>query len=364
MYERKRVFLLVRLIFRSAASYIFPGDSMRAFIKYAFAVLFLLLFVLLLSNASAAADAARNALSLCFEMVLPSLFPFFVFSSLFISIGGAEALRRPLSPLMQPLFGVGGAGASALLLGLTGGYPVGARTVAELYSGGLCSKRDAERLLAFCNNSGPGFILGVVGVGVFGSTADGILLYLIHVLAALAAGILLRCGSRRRGAGNAREAAAANESLRRRAVCLPSAKKNGTTQAFIDAVTSSFSGCINICGFVIFFSVLLALLRGAGILALFSSAAGLFGMSEACSGALAAGLLELTNGAALLTGIAPPRAAFALAAFLLGFGGLSVHCQAMTFIAPAGLSARKYFIGKCVQAALSALIAVPVSALM
>ena len=346
---------------------------MRAFIKYAFAVLLLLLFVLLLSNASAAADAARNALSLCFEMVLPSLFPFFVFSSLFISIGGAEALRRPLSPLMQPLFGVGGAGASALLLGLTGGYPVGARTVAELYSGGLCSKRDAEKLLAFCNNSGPGFILGVVGAGVFGSTADGILLYLIHVLAALAAGILFRRGrrtkwhradNRRRGTEAALEAAAESESLRRRAVSLPSAKKAGTTQAFIDAVTSSFSGCINICGFVLFFSVLLALLRGAGILALFSSAAGLLGMSEACSGALAAGLLELTNGAALLVGIAPPRAAFILAAFLLGFGGLSVHCQAMTFIAPAGLSARKYFVGKCAQAALSALIAVPVSALM
>jgi sporulation integral membrane protein YlbJ len=329
---------------------------MRSFVKYAAPALSLLFFVLLLADARAAAEAARSALSLCLETVLPSLFPFFVFSSLFVSLGCAEALRRPLAPLMAPLFGVGGAGASALLLGLTGGYPVGARVCAELYSGGLCSRSDAERLLAFCNNSGPGFILGVVGGAVFGSTADGMLLYLVHVLAALLTGIIMRRGGTRETFPAKRAAPARAFAAGRSA--------EASSGAFINAVTSSFSGCLGICGFVLFFSVLLALLRDCGALAAFAALCSAAGMDKACADALSAGLLELTNGAARLSAVTEPRRAFVLAAFLLGFGGLSVHCQALSFIIPAGLSARPYFVGKCVQAALSAAIAVPASLLM
>ncbi len=61
---------------------------------------------------------------------------------------------------MAPLFRAGGACSSALALGFVGGYPVGARTAIALYENGQCSKTEAERLLAFCNNSGPAFILG------------------------------------------------------------------------------------------------------------------------------------------------------------------------------------------------------------
>ncbi len=76
--------------------------------------------------------AAREGISLCVDVLIPSLFPFFVISSLLISTGLAGLCARPLESFMRPLFGVGGAGAAALSLGLIGGYPVGARTVAQL----------------------------------------------------------------------------------------------------------------------------------------------------------------------------------------------------------------------------------------
>ena len=112
------------------------------------------------------AAAAREGVTLCLQTVLPSLFPFFVLSSLLVQSDVPRLLSRAMAGVMYPLFGVSGAGASALILGLLGGYPVGARTVAELYGRGEIAREEAEQLLAFCNNSGPGFFLGVCGTAV------------------------------------------------------------------------------------------------------------------------------------------------------------------------------------------------------
>ena len=100
---------------------------------------------------------------------------------------------------MHRLFGVSGPGCAALILGLMAGYPLGAASAAGLVQRGEIKREEGERLLGFCNNSGPAFLLGAAGAGVFGSAKAGILLYISHVLAALTAGFLLSCG--RRGSG-------------------------------------------------------------------------------------------------------------------------------------------------------------------
>ena len=107
-----------------------------------------------------AMEAAREGLQLCYNVIIPSLFPFFVLSALVVDLGLAGYVGRALEGLMRPLFHVPGACASAFVLGFVGGYPVGARTALSLYQKGMCTKTEAERLLSFCNNSGPAFILG------------------------------------------------------------------------------------------------------------------------------------------------------------------------------------------------------------
>ena len=139
-----------------------------------------------------AMEAMRDGLQLCGNVILPSLFPFFVLSTLVIELGMSQYLGKLLEPIMAPVFRVNGNCAAALALGFVGGYPVGARTAIQIYENGQCSRTEAERMLAFCNNSGPAFILGVVGTGVFGSGTAGLLLYLTHLLASLCVGILFR----------------------------------------------------------------------------------------------------------------------------------------------------------------------------
>lgn len=197
--------------------------------------------------------AMKDGLSLCGNVILPSLFPFFVLSSLVVELGMSRCLGRLFQPVMAPLFRVNGACASAVALGFIGGYPVGARTAIALYENGQCSRAEAERLLAFCNNSGPAFILGVVGTGVFGSGAAGLLLYLAHVAASLLVGVLFRFYRYREPPRPSRRPEAHFQAAR-------------FSTAFTRSVTGSLASALNICAFILFFTVTIRMLTLSGVL--------------------------------------------------------------------------------------------------
>ena len=288
-------------------------------------------FSALLLLPEVSAQAARDAMLLCAQTLIPSLFPFFVLSSLLIACGASELLSALLSPLMRPLFGLSGTGAAALALGLCGGYPVGARTAAELVENGALSQEEGERLLAFCNNAGPGFLLGVCGAGVFSSSRAGAALYLIHVAAALCAG-LLTCR--------------ALPPVPHGTYPHKSAKAQHLSTAFPAAVQNALTGCLNVSAFVVFFTVL------ARLLLHFLPEA--FASSLPC--ALLLGFLVLTSG---VVSLPCSRAGFLACAALLGWGGMSVHCQTLSVLAATPLSARYYLKGKVLQALLSLLLALP-----
>ena len=86
-----------------------------------------------LADAAHCRAAVEEALSLCARSVIPSLFPFLVISSLLLAMGFGDLTASVLSGLMEPLFRIGGPGSAALVLGLLGGYPIGAKTAGELY---------------------------------------------------------------------------------------------------------------------------------------------------------------------------------------------------------------------------------------
>ncbi len=289
-------------------------------------------------------DAAREGVELCFNVLIPSLFPFFVISSLTVELGMAERLGSLFSGVMGPMFNVGGECASALILGFIGGYPVGARTVISLYEEGRCSKAEAERMLAFSNNSGPAFIFGVVGAGIFLSSAVGLILYLTHITASILVGLLFRSWGGRGTGGR---------------LPRPPAARAGFPAAFVKAVSSSFTSCLGICGFVIFFTVFTRLLFVSGVLeaaaGVLGAALGFMGLDEAWAERLLTGLIELTGGVWSLREVSSElTASVSMAAFMLGWAGLSVHCQVLSFLSSTGLSARSYILGKLLHAALSA----------
>jgi sporulation integral membrane protein YlbJ len=291
-------------------------------------------------------EAAKAGLQLCYNVIIPSLFPFFVLSTLVVELGLAGYIGRVLEGVMRPLFNVPGCCACAVVLGFLGGYPVGARTALSLYEKGLCTKTEAERLLAFCNNSGPAFILGVVGAGIFSSSRVGLLLYLTHAAASLCVGVLFRFYKREKSRGENRAG--------------PSFQAKRLSLAFTDSVKSALSSALNICAFVVCFTVIIQMLTVSG--ALPALARGLsallspFGMTQQWSQRLLTGVLEISSGVWTLAGEGALAGRLPMAAFMLGWAGLSVHSQVLSFLGDSGLSPRTYLVGKLLHGGLSALL--------
>ena len=277
-------------------------------------MLLLSAFAALLSAPAAAIAGAREGLDVCAGIIVPSLFPFFVLTSLLISLGFPSLLGRLLRAPMERLFRVSGSGASAVLLGFLGGYPTGARTVSELYAAGEIAKDEAERLLAFANNCSPAFFVSFVGSEVFHDPRLGVWLWLIHVFSALIVGLLFR-----------------GKAPAKRRV-LPQRKDEDFSAALIRAVASGLSAYLTVCSFVLLFSVLSFPLAAHPRLL---------------------GFFELSRGVAALP---PTRFGFALAAFFCGFGALAVQLQSLAFILPAGLSPKKHLAGKLLQGLLAGLL--------
>ena len=279
----------------------------------------------LLLDAREVRQAVGEGLALCTGSVIPALFPFLCLSSLLMALGFGELAAGPLGGLMG-LYGLDGSASSALLLGLVGGYPVGARTAAELVEQGSLTKEEGERLLSFCNNASPAFVINVLGVGVFGSVRVGVWLWLIHLLSALLAGLLVG----RPGRGGRRPASAGQRYLPVRAVHLPS--------ALVGAVRSAMPAMAGVCAFVVFCYVMaLPLRRLPGL-----------------PGTVLTGLVELFSASVCLP---PDPVGFVLAAGLAGWGGVSVHCQTLAVLGDSGLSAGRYLKGKAVQGLASAVLA-------
>lgn len=266
-----------------------------------------------------------SALRLCAFTLVPSLFPLFVLSRLLDSLGLAELLSRRAAPCMRRLFAVSGAGAEAFILGLCGGYPLGASIVAELRRSGRVGRDEAERLLAFCNNSGPAFILGAVG-GVFGSIKVGALLYLAHILAAVCTGLCFRRG-----------ACEPETAISRIVPCALS-----PAEAFTGAVTGAAEACFRLCGYVCFFGA---------VTALFDS----FRFLPELGAVFALGFLELGSGIGALANWMPGPLTMALAGLLLGWGGLSVHLQTLGAVAGTDIKCARHLLGRALCGLFAAL---------
>lgn len=298
-------------------------------------------FLALIFCPRAAAGGARDGLSLCGGVIVPSLFPFMVLGNLISELGLAQRLSVFFAPVMKKLFGVSGAACTPFFLGLTGGYPLGAAAAAELYARGEIDKSEAEHLLGFCNNTGPAFIIGVAGGGIFRSALVGFYLYAIHIISAVLTGILLRSKNAR--LSKPQEPAPAKS--------FPA--------AFTVSVSRAASSCLTVCGFVVFFSVLVGLLDASSALpTLTGRLSELLGCELHFIRSMLTGFLELGTGISSMRGLAVSAGSLALCSFILAFGSLSVHAQSLAVIGEGGLSSVWHLPGKLLHGFLSALITV------
>lgn len=317
-----------------------------------------ILFMILFSKTNLA--SAKSGLSLWANSVVPSLLPFFIATELLSHTYVVPLLGRALNGIMRPLFNVPGEGAFAFIMGIISGYPTGAKIVTKFREEGIFTKEEGERLLAFTNNSGPLFIVGTVGISLFGDTRTGILLLITHILACISVGILFRFWKKKKICRTKRSILEIEPACGKRYTD-DSVTFSNLGEILGTSIMNSIHTILLIGGFVVLFSVIVSMLKQSNILqyvsTLFQPLFSLFGIGSNFSLALLTGLLELTNGVkevALITSKAISQNVI-ICSFLLGFGGLSVLLQVFSITSKSDISIKAYFIGKLLHGAFAAI---------
>lgn len=312
------------------------------------------LFLIVFSNDNL--SAAKKGLSLWANSVVPSLLPFFIATELLGYTNIIPMFGKLLNKFMRPLFNVPGEGAFPFIMGIISGYPVGAKIVSDFKKQGLCTNIEAERLIAFTNNSGPLFIVGTVGIGLFKDTKTGILLLITHILACITVGILFRWWKSGRNKRSCLFSETSCKSPSRISL-------SNLGEVLANSIMNSISTIFLIGGFVVLFSVVISILNNSGILNLFvnliSPLSNVFGISDKYLKGIITGLIELTNGVCDIALIANKNISsnIIICAFLLGFGGISVALQVLSITSKNNISIKPYLIGKFLQGTFAAIYA-------
>lgn len=277
------------------------------------------LLFLLIINADVSAAGAKEGVTLCIQVIIPSLFPFFLITSYLNPL--LLGMKVPgLAPLTKCL-GIPNGCEGLLLLGLVGGYPVGAQAVSNAYQMGKLEQRNAHILMGYCSNAGPAFIFGVTGI-LFPTPAAPWILWGIHILSAIITGLILpKCSSSYH------------------------IQADSTSITFLQAFHKSLLITASVCGWVIAFKVVLAL-----IFLILPSQIDPLNM-------YITGILELSGGCIALSSIDNLSLRFVVCSALLAFGGLCVVLQTASVCGDCGLGL--YIPGKLMQTILSILISLP-----
>ena len=262
-------------------------------------------------------DGVRRGLTLCGTAVIPSLFPFLVLCTFFVRSGLCATAGEKCARVTRRLLRLPPAAAGAVLLGLCGGYPVGTRMTAQLLAAGSLTHSQAQRMCLFCVAAGPAFVTGTVGASMLGSRTAGWLLFGALTLANLTLGVLLRFTDE--------EPSSAPPPIERQ----PFARCLG------ESVADAGGSMLPLCAWVLLFSGICAVLER---------------LPESAHVPLVC-VLEVTNGCK--TGAQAGLSLPVLAA-ILGFGGLSVHCQILTDVTACGVKLSRFWAFRVVCGALAA----------
>lgn len=310
----------------------FSRNKNTSFVYMLFTILILYFLLCMILQPAKFISQSLNGISAWAFNVLPSVLPFMFFTKVLSALDFMPKLTRPFSKLSQKVFKTPPISIYAFTMAILSGYPVGSKMVADLYMQGKISKEDAFKMSSFCSTSGPMFIIGAVGIGMFNSSKIGYILFLSHVIGAVLNGILYR-----------------NFKLKDKDQTNTITNDNNTTKTHFNlseiVLGSTLSilsvGCIITIFFIVIecFSPILSLLPNN--IAYFFE-----------------GLIEITKGCIDLSTLSNKFLAVALCSFTISFGGISTILQSITMLSNLQMPVKFFTLQKFTHACLSLIVTV------
>lgn len=339
----------------------FNSAKRKDLVRLSWAVLALAFAAAMILNPRIVFEGSVAGLKTWWNIVFPSLLPFFIASELLMSFGVVHFMGVLLEPVMRPLFRVPGAGSFVVAVGFTSGYPIGAMLTARLRADGLCSRVEAERLMAFTNNSSPLFMLVAVAVGMFNNPGLGLLIAAAHYLSNLTLGLIMRFyagGDSEPLAGPPASGRSVVSQAFKKMLHQQRQENRPVGKIMGDAVKNSVTNLLNIGGFVILFAVIIRLLTAFGIIEAIAGVLGIFllplGFARDILPALGSGFFEMTIGSKLASEAAVPLLQQVVAVgMILAWSGLSVHAQAASMIAETDIRMLPFVVSRIFHTCLA-----------
>ena len=276
--------------------------------------------LILILDSKSTISGMNQGIELCLKALIPALFPYMIITSScsYLMLGQhTRIIHTLLHPCKLPT------GTEIIfLLGLLGGYPVGAKLISDAHDSQLILKKDMQRMLMFCSNAGPSFIFGIIG-SMFSQPLIPWIIWEIHILSAYFVGIFTAKSSK-----------------------VPSVTMPKTDFQFSKAITSAIKSMGNICAWVVLFRVLLTFFDKWFLRLLPTPIRVMF-----------SGLLEMSNGCLQLAEIGNTNLRFIISLLIITFGGFCITMQTASFI-PSG-TIKYYFRGKLYQCIIALVLAIP-----
>lgn len=293
------------------------------------------LFALLMKNSRLVSIETASALKICATLLIPSLFPLTVASELATETGAIEKITSGISGMVSKLLGIKKNAAAPYFLGVFGGYTSSCKSTVTLFKNRKITEDDCKSVIALSNMPSLAFLTSFVGTEVLKNTTDGWILWGITVFSTLVLGIFNRLFNKNQ------------QTMRIGQIQLHSAQTNKKiSRIIVDAISHSAQAMILICGFVVFFSVLIRVLDFTLLY--------LNTPNEARHFIL--GTLEITYGVTSCKEIKNELLKRVLCAFFIGWSGLCVHFQVIALCEKINFSFKRYFFLKFLQGIICSFI--------
>ena len=276
---------------------------------------------------------AKEGLGLWFYSVLPALLPFMILSNFMIRMNITHVVTRHIAPIMKKIYHIPESCCYPVVIGMLTGYPMGARTTAQLYERGDYTREDAGYIMSFCNNASPMFLIEFMGAECLG-LKQPIQLLVIVLFSAWVNTFFCKyrfskgtCASNRTGAVRPEKS-----------TTIPIMK------ALDESIIDGFLTITRVGGYIILFAILTEWAEQIQWIPILPKYLGI-------------SLLEITTGGTLFSKI--PLEAWlkeGIFAGICAFGGISSVAQTASVLQGTDLSVKEYFIAKLRQAILATIL--------
>lgn len=283
-------------------------------------------------------SAVRKGLDVWLVAILPTVFPYAFITACLARLKITAKITAKASKLTTRLFNTGGATACAFFISVISGYPLGAKTVADLKKGGLLSDAESQRASAFCSNASPVYMITGVGAVALSNKLLGAILFLSNLLSAIAVGIIFRFYEK-----NSKPSPVALSPIK-------------CDNLFYESVFTSVTSTLVLCGTTVLFTVITEILSSFGLLNFLTNALSTVFQNTGLAKGVTLGFFECSLGVREITAVGLNFWTLPLCGLLCGFGGLSCIFSCVGFLKESKIKIAPFLFSKILHAILNFLI--------